>query len=417
MTVERASFFDSRWVPRPARDELPTDGRAPSGRLSRRRRRRRPQGQRPAPTSGCSSATARPPSAPRASPARACRPGRCWSAASAATSTGCGPWSSTAATRTRPIGAQGYDVAARMQEQAAAGARARAAAAVAVASTGVIGVPLPMDADRAAASPQPPTRSAREGDERFAAAIQTTDAFEKRVTLDVAPAVAARAPQRPGQGRRDDLAAPSRRMLCFVETDAALAPETADLLLGVCVKRSFDRISVDGQLSTNDTVILLAERGQRRARRARDPPTSCAFGEALDALLRQLALLDRARRRGRRRVGRVVVRGGHASAVERVARAVANSPLVKTALHGGDPNWGRIAQAVGAALPGHRAAGLRRRDRGRRRCARPARRSCRRRGRARRARWPAPEVEYEVAPARRGPRDRGLLLRPLATST
>ena len=68
---------------------------------------------------------------------------------------------------------------------------------------------------------------------------------------------------------------------------------------------------------------------------------------------------------GARRVGRVVVRGGHDAAVERVARAVANSPLVKTALYGGDPNWGRIVQAVGDGDARHRAAGGRHRDRGR----------------------------------------------------
>ena len=65
-------------------------------------------------------------------------------------------------------------------------------------------------------------------------------------------------------------------MLCFVQTDAALAPETADLLLGVCVKRSFDRISVDGQLSTNDTAILMASGRQRGARSLPSPTTSCA---------------------------------------------------------------------------------------------------------------------------------------------
>ena len=58
-------------------------------------------------------------------------------------------------------------------------------------------------------------------------------------------------------------------MLCFVQTDAALSAETADLLLGVCVKRSFDRVSVDGQLSTNDTVILQASGRERRRDRAR----------------------------------------------------------------------------------------------------------------------------------------------------
>jgi glutamate N-acetyltransferase/amino-acid N-acetyltransferase len=76
------------------------------------------------------------------------------------------------------------------------------------------------------------------------------------------------------------------------------------------------------------------------------------FGEALDALLRQLALYMVSDGEGARRVGRVVVRGGDGRAVERVARAVADSPLVKTALYGGDPNWGRIIQAVGMAMPG-----------------------------------------------------------------
>jgi glutamate N-acetyltransferase / amino-acid N-acetyltransferase len=138
-------------------------------------------------------------------------------------------------------------------------------------------------------------------------------------------------------------------MLCFVETDAALAPETADLLLGVCVKRSFERISVDGQLSTNDTAILIAS-GASGVRVAPESEDELRFGEALDALLRRLALLMVRDGEGARRVGRVVVHGGHEEAVVRVARAVADSPLVKSALHGGDPNWGRIAQAVGGAM-------------------------------------------------------------------
>ena len=141
-------------------------------------------------------------------------------------------------------------------------------------------------------------------------------------------------------------------LLCFVQTDAALSAETAELLLSVTSKRSFERVSVDGQLSTNDTVILMASGAIGRARGARDAPTSCAFGEALDALMRQLALLVVADGEGATRVGRVVVHGGHELHVEAAARAVANSPLVKTALNGGDANWGRIAQAVGMALPG-----------------------------------------------------------------
>jgi glutamate N-acetyltransferase/amino-acid N-acetyltransferase len=140
-------------------------------------------------------------------------------------------------------------------------------------------------------------------------------------------------------------------MLCFVQTDAALAVETCDLLLGVCVKRSFDRISVDGQLSTNDTAILQAS-GASGVVVEPESEDELRFGEALDYLLRRLAILMVRDGEGARRVTRVVARGGVAEGVERVAREIANSPLVKTAIYGGDPNWGRIAQAVGAALPG-----------------------------------------------------------------
>ena len=138
-------------------------------------------------------------------------------------------------------------------------------------------------------------------------------------------------------------------MLCFVQTDAALSPETADLLLGVTVKRSFDRISVDGQLSTNDTALLMCS-GASGVKIAPETEDELRFGEALDALLRQLALDIVRDGEGAARVGRVVVSGGDGDAVERAARGVANSPLVKAALNGGDPNWGRIAQAVGGAL-------------------------------------------------------------------
>jgi glutamate N-acetyltransferase/amino-acid N-acetyltransferase len=140
-------------------------------------------------------------------------------------------------------------------------------------------------------------------------------------------------------------------MLCFVETDAELSRESAELLLGACVARSFDRVSVDGQLSTNDTAILMCS-GSSGVRLEGEGEDELRFGEALDALLRALAVMLVADGEGARRDARVLVRGGPAEAVEGVARAVANSPLVKAALHGGDPNWGRIVQAAGAALPG-----------------------------------------------------------------
>jgi glutamate N-acetyltransferase/amino-acid N-acetyltransferase len=138
-------------------------------------------------------------------------------------------------------------------------------------------------------------------------------------------------------------------MFCFVETDAAIAAETLDLLTGVCVKRSFDRISVDGQLSTSDTVFVLAS-GASGVEVEPESADELLLGEAIDALMRQLAMEIVADGEGTKRVGRVVVRGD-VDDVERVARSVANSPLVKTALHGADPNFGRILQAAGQVLP------------------------------------------------------------------
>ncbi len=245
-------------------------------------------------------------------------------------------------------GRRGIDDAAKMQ-----GAAAMAVGVepeyVAVASTGVIGVPLPTDpvvkgvlAARGELSPQ--------GFGSFGEAIRTTDLFPKLASVDVTlPSGGVRIT---AQAKGAGMISPAfATMLCFVQTDAALEPETADLLLGVCVKRSFDRISVDGQLSTNDTAILMAS-GASGVRVAPESDDELRFGEALDAVLRRLALLIVRDGEGARRVGRVVVNGGHEPTVDAAARAVANSPLVKAALHGGDPNWGRIAQAVGAALPG-----------------------------------------------------------------
>jgi glutamate N-acetyltransferase / amino-acid N-acetyltransferase len=245
-------------------------------------------------------------------------------------------------------GRPGLDEAARSQ-----GAGAMAAGVpteqVAVASTGVIGVQL--DGQKVVKGLLAASRLlSADGAAAFAGAMVTTDAIDKRATLDVdLPGGRVRlSAQCKGAGMISPRFA---TMLCFVETDAALEPETADLLLGVCVKRSFERVSVDGQLSTNDTAILIAS-GASGVRVAPESEDELRFGEALDALLRQLALLMVRDGEGAARVGRVVVRGGNADGVEAVARAVANSPLVKAALNGGDPNWGRIAQAVGGALPG-----------------------------------------------------------------
>jgi len=245
-------------------------------------------------------------------------------------------------------GEPGMRVALAMQAAAAA-ATGIDADRVAVASTGVIGVQL--DSERVTGGiAQAAGALRRDGDLDFTDAIMTTDAFAKRASLDVtlASGTVRLSAQAKGAGMIEPAFA---TMLCFVQTDALLEAQTADLLLGVCVKRSFDRISVDGQLSTNDTAILMCS-GESGVRVAPQSEDELRFGEALDALLRQLALMIVRDGEGAKRIGRVVVRGGDQDAAERCARAVANSPLVKAALHGADPNWGRIAQAVGAALGG-----------------------------------------------------------------
>lgn len=246
-------------------------------------------------------------------------------------------------------GVAGLEDAARMQAAAAQALGIEPASAVAVASTGVIGVPLPIDAiaggiDAAAGQLR------ADGEVEFAKAIRTTDAYAKRVSLEVT--LAAGRVRLSAEAKGAGMISPRfATLLCFVQTDAALSPETCDLLLGVTVKRSFERVSVDGQLSPSDTVILQAS-GESGIRVEPETDDELRFGEALDSLLRQLALQILADGEGARRIGRLVVHGGDPEAVERTARAIADSSLVKTALYGGDPNWGRIVQAAGAALPG-----------------------------------------------------------------
>ncbi len=244
-------------------------------------------------------------------------------------------------------GHDGYEVAAAMQDAAAA-ALGVGAHQVAVCSTGVIGVQIDPEPVIAGINECAEQLSA-DGVDDFQQAIMTTDAFVKQATIEIAlsggPVTIS------AQAKGAGMIQPSfATMLCFIETDAKLEDHTAELLLSVTVKRSFDRISVDGQLSTNDTVVLLAS-GASGVAINPESDDELRFGEALDGLLRALAIAIVRDGEGAVRVGRVVVHGGSGPNVERVARSVANSPLVKTALHGGDPNWGRIAQAAGMAIP------------------------------------------------------------------
>jgi glutamate N-acetyltransferase / amino-acid N-acetyltransferase len=244
-------------------------------------------------------------------------------------------------------GQRGLDDAAKTQG-AAAMALGVEPAEVALASTGGISDHLPVDAMLRGILDARELMAAH-GDADFQQAIQTTDATEKRASVEVAlPSGTVRvSAQCKGAGMISPRFA---TMLCFVETDAALSGESAELLLGVCLKRSFDRACVDGQMSTNDTAILMCS-GASGVRVVPASEDELRLGEALDALLRQLAVMIVADGEGAGRIARVIARGRDPDAAEAAARAVANSPLVKAALHGGDPNWGRIVQAVGGALP------------------------------------------------------------------
>ena len=208
-------------------------------------------------------------------------------------------------------------------------------AAVAVAATGKIGEALPMDnvldgIRRASSAVRP------DGGEEFATAIMTTDAFPKRCTVRHEGVTLS------AQAKGAGMIQPGfATMLCFVQTDALV--EDAEAALRPAVEASFERITVDGQMSTNDTVLLQASGESGR-------PLPAGL---LDAVLLQLALAIVADGEGATRVGCArVLEAADVDEAERAARAIANSPLVKTALFGRDPNWGRIAQAAGMGLVG-----------------------------------------------------------------
>jgi glutamate N-acetyltransferase/amino-acid N-acetyltransferase len=209
------------------------------------------------------------------------------------------------------------------------------ASQVAVAETGTIGVPLPIEAVLPGITDAASTLAA-DGGGAFSDAILTTDRWPKRCTLRAGGVTLSA--QAKGAGMIEPNMA---TMLCFVQTDAVV-PD-ADARLRAAVDASFNRITVDGQMSTNDMVLL-----QASGTSGQPLPEGL-----LEAVLMQLAIEIVRDGEGAVRTARVEVTEAATEAeAERVARAIANSPLVKTALFGRDPNWGRIAQAAGAALAG-----------------------------------------------------------------
>jgi glutamate N-acetyltransferase / amino-acid N-acetyltransferase len=221
---------------------------------------------------------------------------------------------------------------------------------VAVCSTGLIGVHLPMDKIEpgiAAAAAALPGGGDAGAAERFSTAIRTTDKHAKTGAVEVATP----------EGRVKlgfaakgcGMISPNMAtMLCFVTCDADVDDGVWGELLHGAVDRSFNRITVDGQESTNDTVLGFCN----GASGVRPGEQGLArLGRALDAALLALAVSIVADGEGSTRTMKLTVSGARdPGRAEAVARAVANSPLVKTAFFGRDPNWGRIMQAIGQAL-------------------------------------------------------------------
>jgi glutamate N-acetyltransferase/amino-acid N-acetyltransferase len=219
---------------------------------------------------------------------------------------------------------------------------------VVVASTGVIGVGLPMEKVRAGIAHAVPCLS-RDAGGQAARAILTTDTRPKEAVVEF-----------PLDGHRATIGAMAKgsgmiapnmaTMLAFFTTDAALDPRLLHRALREAVGASLNRITVDGDTSTNDMAVVLASGAVPVKAIMEEGRDYDAFRSALTEAAREIAGMIVRDGEGATRVAEVRVEGARLeSEADRIARTVAESPLVKTALNGGDPNWGRVLAAVGRA--------------------------------------------------------------------
>ncbi len=213
-------------------------------------------------------------------------------------------------------------------------------------STGVIGVPLPMQL-LTRAVPRLITRLSPKGLEDFAKAIMTTDTFPKVVTRsfvmngDLIKVC--------GIAKGSGMIMPQMAtMLAFIITNARIKPSLLRELLKQTVAATFNRISIDGETSTNDTVLLLASGVAGKTIHQRNTPEYQRFSRVLHDVMKELALLIVKDGEGATKFIAITVQ--HARTINDARKAafrVANSPLFKTACFGGDFNWGRIMAALG----------------------------------------------------------------------
>lgn len=217
---------------------------------------------------------------------------------------------------------------------------------VLVCSTGRIGVQLPIDKMKTTIAGLPAACSDR-GSLAAASAIMTSDTHPKEIAveIDIDGTTVCIGGIAKGAGMIDPNMA---TMLCFITTDAVIDKKLLQRALSVSVEQSFNRITIDGDMSTNDTVLMLAN-GQAENKAIRyGTPAFKVFQRGLDHVTKHLARMIVEDGEGVTKFIEVHIRGGatHSDA-RRAAEAVANSKLVKCAWFGGDPNWGRLMDAVG----------------------------------------------------------------------
>ncbi|MDR1251410.1 MAG: bifunctional glutamate N-acetyltransferase/amino-acid acetyltransferase ArgJ [Treponema sp.] len=221
---------------------------------------------------------------------------------------------------------------------------------VAVASTGVIGVPLPIAAiESSAAALANSLRGDEAGHSAALEAIMTTDTRKKEVSVEIE--IGGVPVRIGGMTKGSGMIHPNMAtMLCFLTTDAMISREMLDMSLRRAVRRSFNRLTVDGDTSTNDTVIIMANGEAGNQPIGASGGNQAIFAGALEEACVRLARAMARDGEGASKLVTVTVNGGAGESVaETLAKSVVSSSLVKTACFGADANWGRVLCALGYA--------------------------------------------------------------------
>ena len=247
-------------------------------------------------------------------------------------------------------GQRGRDAVALTATAGAAAVGATSPASVYIASTGVIGEPLAAEKFTGLLADMAKTATA-DAFEAASRAILTTDTYPKLATRKAV--IGGVEVTVNGFCKGAGMIAPDMAtMLCFLFTDAAIAQPVLQSLLARHTATTFNCMTVDGDTSTSDTCLLFAtgtatKRGQLSIKHASDPDLQ-AFDEALHDLMRELAIMVAKDGEGLTKFVTFEVSGAQTwSAARRIALSCANSPILKTAIAGEDPNWGRVVMAVG----------------------------------------------------------------------